>query len=48
MHAIACGDIVAKNGRIITQKELGSCHGNMEKNTRKKRRHTIQTIIRGK
>ena len=28
-----------KNGRVITQKRLGSCHGNMVKNIRKKRRH---------
>jgi len=31
--------LIRKNGRVITQKKLGSCHGNMVKNIRKKRRH---------
>ena len=37
-----------KNGQIITQKKLGSCRGNMGKNIRRKRRHIIKNIIRGK
>ena len=29
--------LIGKNGRVITQKRLVSCHGNMVKNIRKKR-----------
>ena len=39
--------LIGKNGRVITQKKLGSCHGNIEK-MRKKRRHTIKNVVRGK
>ena len=38
--------LIGKNVRVITQKKLGSCHGTMVKNIRKKRRHTIKDILR--
>ncbi len=40
--------LVGKHVRIMTRKKLGSCHGSMVKNVRKKRRHTIKIIIGGK
>ena len=40
--------LIGKHGQIVIQKKFGSCRGNMGKNIRRKRRHTIKNIIRGK
>ncbi len=40
--------LIAKNGQGIIRKKLGSCHGNMGKNIRRKGTHTIKNMIRGK